>query len=290
MTENFNIDRFMDSSSKLDLSDIAWDEVPKHPLTPQAVRTLHYFLKTEGSTFFYLKAVIQTKAACEEPDFAPFLCAWTYEEEFHGRAFRKFMQALGEHVPDDYRTDMFLSRGPGERFDEYGQMLLSRFFPKSWPAVHMVWGAIAELTTYMAYQAVIERMNHPILNEICKRIMKQELRHYAFYKEQAKRFLQDPAAQRFTSFALKLAWTPVGDGMCPKDETYHAIRFLFDGMDGKVVEKIEQKTRELPGLGWFDLFTRFVKQHNLRRAPLSWMPHAQQRRDLDITEAAVNAA
>jgi len=29
-----------------------------------------------------------TKTAIREPDFAPFLCVWTYEEEFHGRAFR----------------------------------------------------------------------------------------------------------------------------------------------------------------------------------------------------------
>jgi rubrerythrin len=289
MSEKFNIDRFMDASGKVDLSDVAWDDVPKYPLTPEALRTLHYFLKTEGSTFFYLKAVIQTKAACEEPDFAPFLCAWTYEEEFHGRAFRRFMQAYGESVRDDYRVDMFLSRGPGERFDEYGQMLLSRMFPGAWPAVHMVWGTIQELTTYMAYQAIIDRVNHPILTQICQRIMKQELRHYAFYREQAKRFLQrSSSAQRFTSFALRLAWTPVGDGMCSKDDVCHAIRFLFDGMDGTAVEKIERKIQELPGLGWFDLFSGFVTRHNIRRAPASWMPQAEPQRS--TAEAAINAA
>src|SRR5262245_26751223 len=134
MTEQFNIDRFMEASAKVNLSDIAWDDVPKYPLTPEALRTLHYFLKTEGSTFFCLKAVIETKAACKEPDFAPFLCAWTYEEEFHGRALRRFIEAYGQPISDDYRTDMFRKRGPGERFDEYGQMLLSWCFPGSWPA------------------------------------------------------------------------------------------------------------------------------------------------------------
>jgi hypothetical protein len=30
--------------------------------------------------------------------------------------------------------------------------------------------------------------------------------------------------------------------------------------------------RELPGLEWFDLFTKFVKTRNIRKAPESWFP------------------
>src|SRR5438045_2362006 len=102
-SETFNIDRFMDHSGRIELSDIAWADVPKNPLGPQALRTLRYFLKTEGSTFFYMKGLVQTRAAYAEPDFAPFLCAWTYEEEFHGRAFRKYLEAYGERMEDDFR-------------------------------------------------------------------------------------------------------------------------------------------------------------------------------------------
>jgi rubrerythrin len=276
MAEPFNIERFMEASGKVDLSDIVWSDVPKHPMTPEALRTLRYFLLTEGSTFFYTKALMKTRAAYRETELAPFLCVWMYEEEFHGRAFRKFIEAYGETVPSTYRTDMFKNRGAGERVDEIGQTVLSAVFPSGWPAVHMVWGAIQEFTTYTAYQRLIERVNHPILNVICQRIMKQELRHYAFYNAQAKRRLAaSESARRLATHALKLAWTPVGDGMCKKEDSCHAIRFLFDGIDGDAIPLIEKKVRELPGLEWFDLFTKFAVTHDLHTPPTSWMPRAR---------------
>jgi hypothetical protein len=273
MSGPFNIDRLMDSSGKVDLSDIDWSEVPKHPLTPEALRALRYFMITEGSTFFYTKALMTTKAVFEEPELAPFICVWMYEEEFHGRAFRKFVEAYGNQIPDDYRASFFRARGVGERIDEIGQSVLAVAFPEAWPAVHMVWGVVQEMTTYMAYQALLERVNHPILNVICQRIMKQEMRHYTFYRNQAIRRLErSRRAQKVVSYALKIGWTPVGDGMSPKDDVCHAIRFLFDGMDGTAIPRIENKMRALPGLEWFDLFTRFAQQHGIRKAPIEWFP------------------
>lgn len=290
MAQPFDIERFMDASEKLDLSDIDWTEVPKHPVTPEGLRTLRYFLLTEGSTFFYTKALMKTRASVEEPEIAPFLCVWMYEEEYHGRAFRKFLEAYGERIPDDYRTDMFVRRGPGERIDEVGQSVLSRVFPAGWPAVHMVWGVIQEFTTYTAYQALIDRIDHPVLNVICQRIMKQELRHFAFYGSQARRRLRDDFAQRLATWALKLGWTPVGDGMSPKSEVCHAIRFLFDGLDGDAIPAIERRVRELPGLEWFDLFTRFAERYDIRRAPASWYARPRRPRAPARTSGALEIA
>ena len=267
----FDIERFMDGSGKLDLSDIDWSEVPKHRITPEALRAIRYFMTTENSTFFYTKALMQTKAAIYEPELAPFICVWMYEEEFHGRAFRRFLDAYGEKVPASYRAASFERRGFGERFDEVGQAILSRIFADGWPAVHMFWGVIQEFTTYQAYQALIDRVDHPVLNVICQRIMKQEMRHYAFYRDHAKRRLQGSlSTQKLVTYALKVGWTPVGDGMSPKEDVVHAIRFLFDGLDGTAIAKIENKMRELPGLEWFDLFTKFAAEHQIRRAPASW--------------------
>lgn len=276
MAESFNIDRFVDGSGKVDLSDIDWAEVPKHRLTPEALRALKYFLVTESSTFFYMRSLIQTDAAAREPDFAPFLCVWMYEEEFHGRAFGRFLEAYGEPVSKEWRGERFAGRTLGERFDEIAQNAFSMAFREDWPAVHMVWGSIQELTTYHAYQSLIERIGHPVLTTICQRIMKQELRHYAFYREQAKkRLAASSVARRLATFALKTAWTPVGDGMSSKEDVQHAIRFLFDGLDGEAIARVEKKTRELPGLEWFDLFTKYATEHQIRRAPASWFPKRQ---------------
>jgi len=273
MAEAFHIDRLMDTSGRVDLSDVDWDDVPKHPLHPEAVRTLQYFLRTEGSTFFYVKALMRAKATVLEPEFAPFLAVWMYEEEFHGRAFKRFLEAAGIPPPEDYRQRMYASRAFGERFDELGQMLVSHVFAEAWPSIHMIWGVIQELTTYTAYQALIDRIRHPVLDVICERIMKQELRHYAFYRAQAKRRLaESAAARRGTTWALKLAWTPVGDGMSPKSEVAHVLSFLFDGTEGTAIADIEEKIRGLPGLEWFDLFTKYCRENGIGKAPREWFP------------------
>jgi Fatty acid desaturase len=275
MAELFNIERFMDGSGKVDLTDIDWSAVPKHPVTPEALRTLRYFLTTESSTVVYTRALMKTDGTFREPDFLPFICVWMYEEEFHGRAFRRFLEAYGDTVPSDFRHTMFSNRTFGERFDEFGGAIVSEIFREAWPAVHMIWGTIQELTTYTAYQCLIDRIQHPVLDVICQRIMKQELRHYAFYREHAKRRLAaSKHTQQVVSYALKLAWTPVGDGMSPTEESCHAIRFLFDGREGTAIDRIESKIRDLPGLEWFDLFSRFAHKHDIRRAPAAWLPEA----------------
>ena len=51
----FDIERLMDGSGRVDLSDIDWSDVPNHPITPEGLRTLRYFLMTEGSTVFSLR-------------------------------------------------------------------------------------------------------------------------------------------------------------------------------------------------------------------------------------------
>ncbi len=271
MASSFDIDRFMEQSGAVDLTDIPWEDVPKYPLTDEALRTLRYFMTTESATFYYLRSLIQTKPAMAEPEFAPFLCAWAFEEEFHGRAFMKFMRAYGVEVDNSFRTTMYSKRTGGERKDEIGQFLLSMAFPDSWPAAHMAWGAIQEWTTYIAYTQLIERTGHPVLEMICRRIMKQELRHFSFYYHQAEQRLQESKVARvLTSNTLKVGWTPVGDGMSSKSDVAHALQFLFDGAEGTAVATIEKRIRQLPGLEWFDLFSKYVTAHGIRRAPESW--------------------
>ena len=54
----FDMERFMSTSAQVDLSDIDWEAVPDYPLSPEALRTLRYFLQTESATFYYLRSVM----------------------------------------------------------------------------------------------------------------------------------------------------------------------------------------------------------------------------------------
>lgn len=267
----FDIERFMASSGKVCLDDIRWDDVKKYPLTPETIRVLRVFMSVESSTLLYAKALLGARTALDEP-FGPFLAAWVYEEEFHGRAFRAFLQAYGDTVPVELeRSELFKNRKLGEWFDEFMQRALPMVFPEDFPAVHMTWGAIQELTTYHCYQSLVRRVKHPILVQICERIMKQELKHFSFYYQQAQqRLSQRKAAQLLTKAVLQASWTPVGAGIVANSEIQHTIRFLFDGMHGPIIPKIEAKIRELPGQFHFNLFTKYARKHQLAAAPVQW--------------------
>src|SRR4051794_23264396 len=117
----FDIERFMNASGRVDLSDICWEDVPKHRLTPETIRALRVFMCVESSTLLYAKALLGARSALDDP-FGPFLAAWVYEEEFHGRAFRKFLEAYGYEITKTMqRAELFRNRTSGELLDEVMQ-------------------------------------------------------------------------------------------------------------------------------------------------------------------------
>jgi hypothetical protein len=83
--EPFDLDAWAARSAKLDLTDIAWEDVPQHPLPPAALRTLRYMQDIESHTAVYLRALLSTRAV-DDPEVSTFLACWLYEETFHGRA------------------------------------------------------------------------------------------------------------------------------------------------------------------------------------------------------------
>ncbi|MCC6524137.1 MAG: acyl-ACP desaturase [Polyangiaceae bacterium] len=266
-----DLDRFLETSAQVDLADVAWHAVPERRLHDAALRTVRYFQLVESSTLHYVRVLTGT-SSWRDPELSSFVTAWLYEEEFHGRAFRRFLRAYGDSVPAAARPAVVDARSFGERFDELGQRALSRFWPGAWPAVHMVWGAIQELTTYHAYRALGARAGHPELAVLCERIGKQELRHFAYYYREAERRLgADAHARRVVSTALRIGWRPVGLGMSAPEEARHALCFLFDGAEGTEIAAIEARVRLLPGLEWFDLFGAWVTRHGVGRAPRDWL-------------------
>jgi len=49
-----DIDAYISRSRALDLTGIAWDDVPRYPLSPEAVRTLRYMQDIETHTIICL--------------------------------------------------------------------------------------------------------------------------------------------------------------------------------------------------------------------------------------------
>ncbi|HJQ85486.1 MAG TPA: ferritin-like domain-containing protein, partial [Candidatus Binatia bacterium] len=85
-----DIDAYAGRSRALDLRGIAWDDVPRHPLSAETLRVLHYMQDIESHTIIYLRTLLSTRAI-DDPDVAIFFACWFYEETFHGRALARFL-------------------------------------------------------------------------------------------------------------------------------------------------------------------------------------------------------
>src|SRR2546430_67322 len=98
-----DLDTYVSRSRALDLTGIAWDDVPRYPLPAEAVRTLRYMQDIEAHTIIYLRTLLSTRAL-DDPEVATFLACWFYEETFHGRALARFLEAAGHDVVPRVRS------------------------------------------------------------------------------------------------------------------------------------------------------------------------------------------
>ena len=281
------IDTWTQRSRALDLDGLAWDEIARTPLPPEAVRTLLYMQDIESHTVVYVRQLLSTRVI-DDPEVATFLACWFYEETFHGRALARFLTAAG-HAPivrERSRRNLI------GRLEEQAMGVLARAWP-DFAAVHMVWGAINELTTLTGYQRLAEIAPHPVLVQLLGRIIRDESRHFSFYYHQAERRLARPAVRRVARFLVDRFWAPVGSGVQPDDEVGFVAGYLLGGRDGRAAaRKIDETIRRLPGFAgvalaeaWLDRMERGAAQP-MPKAPSS----TSRRRDHGCTQASRPAA
>src|SRR5437879_4554438 len=136
--DDFKLDTYLRRAGALDLSAIDWAAIPRHPLPPEAIRTMRYMQDIESHTIVYLRSLLATRAI-DEPDVATFLACWVNEETFHGIALERFLAAAGH--PIGPRPTPHGHENPAQWLEARGTAILSRLWP-NFCAVHMTWGAI----------------------------------------------------------------------------------------------------------------------------------------------------
>jgi rubrerythrin len=261
---DFDLDRYLRNSKKVDLSEIDWEEISKHELSDGEVMCLHYMMDIEAHTVIYLRDLLATRAAAD-PQITAFLSCWVYEELWHGEAFSDFLRAYGIEEPIEPRLPdgrvplptranrwrrLRVKIGVGNAFGIVPTMLGSTFAP-DFIAVHMMWGAVNELTTLTGYYALIRRSNHPVLHKLLRKVIQDERRHFAFYRAQAKARMERSArARKLVRWALSNLWTPVGAGVKTEEEVDALALYLFgDSPEGREqIRGIDQTIAEVPGL------------------------------------------
>jgi hypothetical protein len=143
----FDLDRYLRNSKKVDLSKIDWDEIPNHSLSDGDVMCLHYMMDIEAHTVIYLRDLLATRAAAD-PQITAFLPCWVYSSPLPSRSNRW----------RDLRVSIGVGNGLG-----IGPTMLGSALARDFVAIHMMWGAVNELTTLTGYYALIRRSDHPVL-------------------------------------------------------------------------------------------------------------------------------
>ena len=262
-TSDFDLDKYLRASNRVDLSAVEWGCVGQHPVAIDEARCLTYMMDIETHTVVFLRDLLATRASFD-PEVTAFLSCWVYEELWHGEAFSRFLGEAGFRVPPSYEDvegdDPFPTRfdrnqwirqkfGTKGYVSHVGTLLGSALF-RDFVAVHMAWGAVNELSTLTAYHRIIAKTEHPVLIQLLQAVIKDERRHFAFYRAQARMRLRGSRqARTITRWALEHLWAPVGTGVRPQRETDFVIHSLFGDSDGLVaVKEMEHTLGELPGL------------------------------------------
>lgn len=234
--------RFISASRPLDLEGIDWRRIPRYPLPPDVLRVLAYMQDVESHTVVFPRTFF-SKRALEDEYVGPFLVCWLYEEGMHGRALSKFLDLAGHPVERRTRSRTTVR----DRIDRAVTWTMSTTW-KDFLALHMAWGAVHECTTIQAYRRLSARNDHPILNELLRRITRDEARHFAFYMWQAEQLLERPGVSRIVRAIMNRFYTPVGASHQPDALARWVSGFLFDGEEGRAAAKhVDQSISKLPG-------------------------------------------
>ena len=254
---SFSIERYKEESKKLDTAGVAWDAVTANTLSKGDLFCLHYMMDIENHVPLDLSHLLVTRA-CMDPILTAFLACWNYEELWHGENIGKFLNLYGiEFDTQDRIANVRANLGAQNSMSLMSTMAGS-WLLKDFSAVYLTIGAINELATLTGYGALIRKSGHPVLKDLLARIIKDERRHFAFYFNSAKEWLNDnEKAQRMDRWMLNRVWVPVGQGVKKLEEVDALALHLFDDEQGEEeLLNLDGKIGKLPGLSGIKLMSK----------------------------------
>ena len=248
-------------SHKVDFEDLDWELARKVGLTKQEIDSLAYFADVESQTVYYFLEVAKLQVV-RDPELLTFLTMWNYEEYFHSYALTRLLTECGVAVesPTDRSTKVRSGARFKAKFEDFTQTMIATAMPKTFVALWMFWGALQECLTTQAYEELAKNTSNPVLAELCRRIAKQERRHFAYYYGQARKKLEGHGgAQRFTRWIAKQFYAPVGGGVKTDEEGARLVAQLFPGDKiFEVMSYIEKRMAQLPGMEGLDCCSRWA--------------------------------
>ena len=230
-TIEFDLDRFIRTSGRVDLSEVEWHRATEHPLTPEEIRVVRYMMDIESHTVIFLRDLLGTpcglRSGCHR---VPIVL------ELRGvLARRGVQQALrggGVPVAPDpseivlhdvaYPTrrkrvhSIRQALGVSGSLGRLGTLIGSVISDREFIAIPMTWGMVNELTTARAHRGMVDTTRNVTLEQILRAIGRQERRRFAFYKAQAAHRLRDSARAPSSASRWITCGSPWARGSAPK--------------------------------------------------------------------------
>ena len=251
----FDLDKYLRVAGGTRADTFDWSD-PGPKLDEGALFCLGYMMDVEAHTIVYLSELLRTSVV-EDASITAFLSCWNYEEFLHSQVLQRFLTTQGVSVENE-RFARLRRRRPEDRFVQFGARILSRISRRHYPAIHMTWGAINEITAVESYRALDERTQHPLLSRILNRIIKDERRHFSFYFNQARNRLRYRAAQVLAATIIKCFWAPVGKPIRGESSTRRLQDYLYpDESARRRLVEADTTIARLPGFEWFNLHTQY---------------------------------
>jgi hypothetical protein len=252
--QSFDLEKYLRTSGGTRPEIFDWSD-PGPRLDDDALFCVGYMMDVESHTIIYLREMLST-AVAEDASITAFLSCWAGEEFFHSRVLKRLLESQGAAI-DDRRFAALRRAKPADYLTQKFARLLSRM-TRHFPAVHMTWGAINELSTLTGYRALIDKTRHPLLAAVLSRIIRDERRHFSFYFNQARLRLLPRTAQVLTSLLVRNFWAPVGSPVRGDADARRICGYLFGDEQGPCrLAEHDSMIARLPGLGWFDMTSRY---------------------------------
>jgi rubrerythrin len=238
-------------SRKVEFDDLDWALARRHGLTADEIENLGYFADVESQTVYYFLEVAKLQVS-RTPELLTFLTMWNYEEYFHSHALTRLLDECGANPASAGDRSHALRQGARlkAKLEDMFQTTLATLAPETFIALWMTWGATQELLTTQAYEQIAMTTANPVAEELCRRIAKQERRHFAYYYNQARVRLEGrPITQRIVRAIVDGFWTPVGNGVKRPMEAALQAQKLFPGPRfAEVLGVIDRRIGALPGM------------------------------------------
>ncbi|HXM33806.1 MAG TPA: ferritin-like domain-containing protein [Pyrinomonadaceae bacterium] len=246
--------------SKEFIDNIPWDEVRKHPLNSAFIPVLIYMRDVEYFTDMYYRELRRTPTG-KDPIIVKFMDRWSVEELQHAELLNRFMEEAGVPTSAKWQAEASAKIPWRYTIENYILDIAANPFGKYFHAVHMVWGAINEITTLQGYRRLSELAGHPVLKQLLTGIMQEEAIHSTFYWSIARLKLKQAKFSRdLARFVISKFWSPVGQGAKPVQETNYVMSTLFNGATGLefFTRNVANRIEQLPGFAGCSALTERV--------------------------------